>query len=135
MKITLDNPDSDYRIQSYEEGAIRINDKKIDFPVIVNRSGIYAWEVKAASDLNKSHFQDIFKHKPEIFILGTGATQIFPSTDIVILFSKNRVAFEVMDTGAACRTYNILLSEGRDVSTGLFMQEITETNIRQQDLP
>ncbi len=122
MKITLDNSDSDYKIQSYTEATIAINNKVIDYPMIVNRSGVYAWNVKTANDLHTSHFQDILKHKLEIFILGTGTIRIFPAKDVAMLFSTNRIAFEVMDTGAACRTYNILLSEGRDVSAGLFMQ-------------
>ncbi len=123
MKITLDNADSDYRIQSCEEGAIKINGKMVDHPVIVNRSGIYTWEVGTAGDLNQSHFQRVLELNPEIFILGTGTRQIFPAADIVMLFNTNGIAFEAMNTGAACRTYNILLSEGREVSAGLFMRQ------------
>ena len=89
MKITLDNVNLDYKVQSYDKGTVKINNRLIDYPVIVNRSGIYAWQIETLSELNTSHVQDIFQYKPEIFILGTGIAQIFPAADIVVLYKQS----------------------------------------------
>ena len=52
-------------------------------------------------------------------MLGTGAVQVFPAPALYRALTAQRVGIEVMDTGAACRTYNILLAEGRRVVAGL----------------
>jgi uncharacterized protein len=60
--------------------------------------------------------------KPEIVLLGTGATFVFPDPARLAPLRDARVGVEVMDTAAACRTYNILLAEGRNVVAALIVQ-------------
>ena len=64
---------------------------------------------------------DVAAHGAEIIIVGTGATQVFPSPDVLAPLVTHGVGFEIMDTRAACRTYNILMAEGRNVVAALIM--------------
>jgi uncharacterized protein len=63
----------------------------------------------------------LLAHRPEIVLLGTGATQRFPHPRLSAPLAAARVGFEVMDTRAACRTYNILLGEGRRVVAAVLL--------------
>jgi uncharacterized protein len=60
---------------------------------------------------------------PELLILGTGRRQRFPRAELLAPLAEAGIGWEVMDTGAACRTYNILMSEGRNVAAALLMIE------------
>ena len=60
---------------------------------------------------------------PEIVLLGTGATQRFPHPKLTAPLLRARVGLEVMDTRAACRTYNILVAEGRSVTAALIIEQ------------
>ena len=57
----------------------------------------------------------------DIALLGTGATQVFPDYELTTSLGQLGIALEVMDTGAACRCYNILISEGRALVALLYM--------------
>jgi uncharacterized protein len=59
--------------------------------------------------------------KPALVVFGSGATFAFPATPILAAFSQARIGFDVMDTAAACRTYNVLMSEGRNVAAALYV--------------
>lgn len=58
---------------------------------------------------------------PEVIILGTGLKQIFPEREILKHLVQNRIGYEIMDTQAACRTFNIIMAEGRNVVAGMFI--------------
>ena len=58
---------------------------------------------------------------PEILVLGTGERQVFPEPQVIVALAARGIGLEVMDNGAACRTYNILLAEGRKVALALIM--------------
>jgi len=75
------------------------------------------WEGLVAAD-----FERLLADAPEIVLLGTGATQRFPHPRLTAALFKARVGLEVMDTRAACRTYNILVAEGRNVVAALIVE-------------
>ena len=68
-----------------------------------------------------SHFDEIVKRKSEIVLLGTGQQQRFPSIDFRRSLVQIGLNLEVMDTAAACRTYNLLVSEDRDVAAAVII--------------
>ncbi len=74
-----------------------------------------------ATQLTQAHFQCLADFKPELILLGTGQAQIFPPPSLLIPVYDSRIGLEVMDTDAACRTFNVLVGEGRNVLAALFV--------------
>jgi uncharacterized protein len=79
------------------------------------------WEQKDIADLVEDDFAPLLHLEPEVIVLGTGSTNIFPPRDLVFAMARRQIGFEVMDTGAAARTYNVLAGEGRKVAAVLYM--------------
>ena len=77
------------------------------------------WPVGSVTDINEDTLQEIFDLQPEIVLIGTGQTQVFLPPQVQALFFRRQVGFEVMTTAAACRTFNVLAMEGRQVVAGL----------------
>jgi uncharacterized protein len=84
-------------------------------------SGVYAWPPTEPGDIAPGSFAEVFSEKGALglLLLGTGRRQQMPGSDVRRAFVEAGVALEDMDTGAACRTYNVLLAEGRPVGAAL----------------
>ena len=91
--------------------------------VIALPSGVWAWDVASPDDITIPALSRIFAElrggEFQFLLLGTGATQVFPSLDIRRAFADCGIGLEIMSTGAAARTYNVLLAEGRPVGAAL----------------
>lgn len=83
--------------------------------ILSNTESVTDWSVAHISELALHHFEPAWRNKPEIVLLGSGRQLVFPDNEIRYRFAIEGIGFETMDTAAACRTYNVLLSEGRDV--------------------
>jgi len=79
------------------------------------------WKPSKYSELKEQHLDAIYAMNPEIIIIGTGQTQIFPPAAILRRLAKEQIGFEIMDTQAACRTFNILMAEDRTIVAGIFL--------------
>lgn len=79
------------------------------------------WPLTNSAVLVAEDFSPVIGIAPEVFLLGTGARLKFPSVAILKLLIEAGIGYEVMDTSAACRTYNILMSEGRNVALGVML--------------
>ena len=120
MKFSEEHEATHNSISSYGEGYFQIKGKRIDTSVVISaRTLITDWEPKVFSELTPKHCELLIKAKPSVVILGTGKTQKFPEIKILRLFAQHQIGLEVMNTSAACRTFNILLSEDRNVVAGL----------------
>ncbi|MFK5914019.1 MAG: MTH938/NDUFAF3 family protein [Woeseiaceae bacterium] len=84
---------------------------------------IKVWAPQTFADFIPAHFVDFANENAEIVILGTGKQLRFPSQDCLSALQQNSVGYEVMDTAAACRTFNVLVAEGRDVILAMLMIE------------
>ena len=82
---------------------------------------IEQWPAQSAAALNLEHFDAVLPRKPEIILLGTGAKLWFPDYSLMAKILQTGIGFEVMDTQAACRTYNILVEEGRHVAAAIIL--------------
>lgn len=125
MKIELDSTlTHPYRINSYEQGLIQIGNDRFVSSIIITPSNIIDnWQPQTFMDIASHHFDQILEMKPELILLGTGRHQHFPNNELFLKIAQLNIGFEVMDTGAACRSYNILLQEGRNVAVALLMIE------------
>ena len=99
----------------YGAGYVSVNNVRYENCVVVTPQAVSAWEVEGFESLVAADFSFIAELKPEIVILGTGAKQRFPGPELGRALAASGAGVEVMDTRAACRTYNILASEGRKV--------------------
>ena len=133
MKFNLD-PAAGNMIIAYDVGVIRVRntldntktresaEEAVTSSAIITPATIIRdWEPQSLDELTPAHLQQVLEFQPEIVILGTGLQLRFPSTEIMQVCHTAGTGIEVMDTGAACRTYNILAAEGRHVAAALLM--------------
>lgn len=123
MKFAEDLNDAQYKITGYNDQGIFINGRLFQSSVILSPFNIVdAWEPELYSQLEAKHISSLYDLKPEVIILGTGKKQAFPSREVLHALTKMKVGFEIMDTQAACRTFNIIMAEGRNVVAGFFIE-------------
>lgn len=108
-------------IDAYGNGGFRFAEMSHRGSILCLPSGIYAWDVTSPEELELRAFERVLAERDriDVFLLGTGRRQVFPSPQIRSGFADVGLGLEPMDTGAACRTYNILLAEHRHVAVAL----------------
>jgi uncharacterized protein len=120
MKLTLDANPSVNLIRSYSLHEVRVGDQVLHRSCIITPETVIAdWRPATVEDLVADDFTALFAAKPELVLLGTGATQRFAPAAIRSTFAKAGVALEAMDLGAACRTFNVLVQEERRACAAL----------------
>jgi uncharacterized protein len=116
MRFTQDLSSNVNVIRAYGGGRLRINEETFSNSVIVAATAIRAEPGLADADqLATEHVTRILEFEPEVVLVGTGQRQVFPAASFGAQFLRAGIGFEVMDTGAACRTFNVLVSEQRRV--------------------
>ena len=122
MQISLDTSTGAYQITAYGDGYIAVNERRLEASIVISAENLdTAWQPQRVADLTKSHIGELAALDAEIVIIGTGSVQHFPPTETLTPLLEHKTGFEIMDTRAACRTYNILMSEGRNVVAALMM--------------
>jgi uncharacterized protein len=122
MKLQVLQRGNQNLITGYGEGYIAVNEQSYTSPVIVTPTrSVTNWDVRDFHSLERAHLEALLEFKPEIVLLGTGERQQFPRPDLMRVFIDARIGFEAMDTRAACRTYNILMGEGREVLAAILV--------------
>jgi uncharacterized protein len=106
-------------IDAYGNGGFRFAGTSHRGSILCLPSGIYAWEPAEPLDTASLASALAEKDAMRVLILGTGPRQVFPAPAVRRAFVEAGLALEPMDTGAACRTYNVLLAEGRSVGAAL----------------
>jgi uncharacterized protein len=116
MKFTQDSIQSVNVIRAYGGGELRVNENTYQGAVIINAStAIPKPDICSFEQLIQIDAAVILGLQPELILLGTGARQTFPPATFGTPFLRAGIGVEVMDTGAACRTYNVLVMEQRRV--------------------
>ena len=122
MKLHSDTPLGINTITGYGKDYIEVNRVPYHHAVLVGPSGAVGhWGASSFAALEPSHFAQIADLKPELVIFGSGALQRFPRPDLLRALINAKIGFEIMDTQAACRTYNILVGEGRQAMAALLL--------------
>lgn len=120
MEFNLEMPGNHFFVRSIGEQGIRINDDYYTRPFILSaRRIVPEWPVQSVDDMDESSLQAVFELEPEVVLIGTGKNQVFMSPEAQMHFYRNGTGFEVMTTDAACRTFNVLVAEGRHVVAAL----------------
>ena len=125
MKLQSDPHSGANTITGYGDGYIEINKIPYSHAVLLSSDGeILEWPVKSFEELSPADFAQMAALKPELIIIGTGKRQRFPKPELLKTLIDAKLGFEVMDSQAACRTYNILVGEGRQVLLALIVEAI-----------
>ena len=120
MQLTRELPANIHLIRSYTADAVRVGERVLRTSCLIGAAELLdAWSPHTVAELTMDHFRPAFEWRPEIVLLGTGTRQQFPPQAIYAAIMARGIGFEVMDTGAACRTYNVLVSENRRAVLGL----------------
>jgi uncharacterized protein len=116
MRFTQDSTSASNLVRAYGSGELRVNDNVYRSTIIVSASAVQAApDIRGMEDLAGLDPSRILSQGPELVLLGTGPRQIFPAASFRAQFLSAGIGFEVMDTGAACRTFNVLMAEQRPV--------------------
>jgi len=122
VKIQREQAEGRNLFTGYGEGYVAVNGARYTSSLVVSGERIVAdWPANSVAALTADHLAAIVELKPEVLLLGTGASFAFPDPVIMAPVYKAGIGVEVMDTPAACRTYNILLGEGRNVVAALVL--------------
>lgn len=134
MKVSEENPFSEYVIQSYSDGGIQVGTPAkpgagdggpYQF-ITLERSFIISpgqliddWRPETMAAVTKADIERVAELNPEVVLFGTGENMRFPAPELLVPLYERGIGVEVMTTAAACRTYNILAGEGRKVAAAL----------------
>ena len=122
MKIEREQAAGRNLFTGYGEGYVEVNRARVEASVLVTGERIVRdWPIASIDELQADHLAAIVELKPVIVLLGTGAKFRFPDPARLAPLYQAGIGVEVMDTPAACRTYNILLGEGREVCAALIL--------------
>ena len=123
MKLQSDPHSGANTITGYGDGYVEINQAPYAHAVLLSSDGaISEWPVQSFDGLEASHFTQMVELKPELVLIGTGNKQRFPKPELLKSLILAKIGFEIMDSQAACRTYNILVGEGRQVLLALIVE-------------
>ncbi len=121
LKLQLATTGNLNTITAYGEGFIAVNGERHAGSLVVLPERVLPWAAASFDEMTVDHVAEIAALAPEVVLLGTGTRQRFPHPSLLRPLTSARIGIEVMDTHAACRTYSILVSEGRKVAAALFV--------------
>lgn len=121
MDITPLLPKGSQLIEAYGEGGFRVSAQRYETSVLVLPQQTLPWPVREWEAVQPEDFAPILHTEPapEMLIIGCGTDFRMIPRSLKQLFRQRGIAVEAMDTGAACRTYNVLMAEGRRVAAAL----------------
>ena len=122
MKFHLQTPNENV-VTGTGPGWIRIGPTEYRTNVLLLEDKVIeGWTSGTFDTLTEADFAKLIEYRPEILLLGTGATQRFPHPRLLAPLNAERIGVEIMDTRAAARTFNILVAEGRKVVAALILE-------------
>ena len=124
MRIQLETGGNANLIRTYGTGQVIVNQNSYNSSLIVLPDRIIPdWPPQHYQELARAHLEILAGLDSEVILLGTGRRLRFPRAELLAPLAAAGIGWEIMDTGAACRTYNILMGEGRKVAAALLMIE------------
>ena len=122
MKLHLSNPGDTKLFTAHGADHVMVNGERHERSIVVLAEEVRSdWVVAGFDELTEAHFAYFVALKPDVLLLGTGATQRFPHPRLYRALTDAGIGVECMDTPAACRTYNILVAEDRRVIAAILL--------------
>ncbi|MES2369448.1 MAG: Mth938-like domain-containing protein [Pseudomonadota bacterium] len=126
MKLHLNTDAGQLLFTGYGEDHVLINGHRHDASLLLTARGIEIapWAGLGFDALTAAHFEWVAQRELDILLLGTGTRLRFPHPSLTRALMDARIGLEVMDIGALCRTYNILVTEGRSVGAAVLIESV-----------
>lgn len=122
MDLTLQRPGDHLFVRAVSDEGILVGEAWYRKSLILSAQHLFAdWTVDRVEQINEPLLEPVFAMTPDIVLLGTGTRQQFLPAELMMLFYRRGIGVEVMATDAACRTFNVLVSEGRQVVAALVL--------------
>lgn len=122
MQLNLEHPDHQFLLRGADGSQALVNDRRLTGSfVLAPDQLIDTWPVSDARSLTADDLAPLLALDPEVILLGTGATQVFPTAAVMAACLSRGVGLEAMTNAAAARTFNVLASEGRQVVAGFVL--------------
>ena len=122
MKLSLNTNVTQKIFTAYGEGYVTVSGERFERPIVVLPEKVLTdWHPPTVDAMDETHFDYFLAIKPAILLLGTGTQQRFLHPRLYKALSAAGISVEFMDTGAACRTYNILMAEDRNVVAAILV--------------
>lgn len=123
MLLHEEKSTSPHIIKSYQPGSLVINDLSYNKSLIISYNQLITdWAPQDINELTNQDLEILLQLKLEVVLIGTGSKQHFLSAAILAPLIRGNLGHEVMDTAAACRTFNLLASDGRKVAAALIIK-------------
>jgi len=123
LKFTRDQV-SNITIRRVDSGAIMVGDQLLSDNFALTTDEVLAeWPASVIDDLSENDLEPLIASQPEVILLGTGSKPRFPPRELVFSLARQGIGLEAMDTAAACRTFNILIGDGRKVAAVLIVKD------------
>lgn len=124
MQLNLERPDHEFFLRAADGASALVNDRRLQTSFVLAPDRlIEGWQVREAKTLASEDMEPLLALEPEVILLGTGATQVFPPAATLAACLSRNVGVEVMTNAAAARTFNVLAGEGRRVVAGFLLNE------------
>lgn len=122
MQLTEHNAGNNNFVRRIETDAVVIGEERHEDSLILAPDDVVTgWPPKHASEIEEQHLEAIFALNPDLVLIGTGPQQVFPKAEVMAAFLSRGIGVEAMDTAAACRTFNVLVSEERHAVAALIL--------------
>ncbi|GAB3388852.1 Mth938-like domain-containing protein [Lysobacter fragariae] len=122
MQLNLEHPDHEFLLRGADGRIAVVNDRQLFASFILSPDTLVEhWAPSDARSLTAEDFAPLLALDPEVILLGTGATQVFPGADVMAACLGRGIGIEVMSNAAAARTFNVLASEARRVVAGFIL--------------
>jgi uncharacterized protein len=123
LKFTRDQV-SNVTIRQVDSGSIRVGDEHLHGSFALTPDEIIRdWTACNIEKLSQDDFEPLIAAGPELILLGTGSKPVFPPRELVFSLARRGIGLETMDTAAACRTFNILVADGRKIAAVLILKD------------
>jgi len=125
MKFTEHRDSNILSVKKYQPGLVKINDIDVYSSCFLSQNELTPdWPCHHISELNTTLLDQLLELAPEVIILGTGEQQTFPDPKLFAYCAQKGIGLEAMDNAAACRTYNVLTTEDREIVLALILPKI-----------
>lgn len=122
MQLNLERPDYTYFLRGADGTQALVNDRTLTGSfVIAPDTLVENWPARDAKAMTPADLEPLLALNPELIVLGTGATQVFPAAAVMAACLSRGIGIEVMDDAAAARTFSVLAGEGRRVVAGFLI--------------
>ncbi|MEO8161340.1 MAG: Mth938-like domain-containing protein [Arenimonas sp.] len=116
MQLTLENPEFRFLLRGADGASARVNERELRRSFIITPDRLLEdWRPRSIDELGLADLEPLLALEPGVVLLGSGARLHFPGQPLLAAFLTRGIGIEVMDNGAAARTYNLLAGEGRTV--------------------